>query len=51
LAEAHAAAEVRAAAAEAAVKAAEAVLRSEVQGALGGELISKSIADLKATLQ
>jgi F-type H+-transporting ATPase subunit b len=51
LAEAQAAAEVRASAAGAAVRAAEAVLRSEVHGALGGELIAKSIADLKAALQ
>jgi F-type H+-transporting ATPase subunit b len=51
LAEAQAAAEVRAAAAEAAVKAAEAVLRREAQGAFGAELIAKSIADLKSTLQ
>jgi F-type H+-transporting ATPase subunit b len=51
LAEAQAAAEVRAAAAEAAIKAAEAVLRGEAQGPFGAELIGKSIADLKATLQ
>lgn len=51
LAEAQAAAEVRAAAAEAAIKAAEAVLRGEAQGAFGAELITKSIAELKSTLQ
>ncbi len=51
LAEAQAAAEVRAAAAEAAIKAAEAVLRGEAQGAFGAELITKSITELKSTLQ
>jgi len=51
LAEAQAATEVRAAAADAAIKAAEAVLRAEAQGAFGAELITKGIADLKATLQ
>jgi F-type H+-transporting ATPase subunit b len=51
LAETQAAADVRAAAAEAAIKAAEAVLRNEAQGAFGAELITKGIADLKATLQ
>ncbi len=51
LAEAQAAADVRGAAAEAAIKAAEAVLRVEAQGAFGAELITKGIADLKTTLQ
>jgi len=51
VAETQAAAEVRAAAADAATKAAEIVLRGEAQGAFGAELITKSIADLKATLQ
>lgn len=51
LAEAQAAADVRAAAANAAVKAAETVLRGEAQGSFGTELISKSITDLKASLQ
>jgi F-type H+-transporting ATPase subunit b len=48
LAETQAEAEVRAAAADAAIKAAEAVLRSEAQGAFGAELITKGIADLRA---
>jgi F-type H+-transporting ATPase subunit b len=51
LAEAQAAADVRAAAADAAIKAAEVVLRGETQGPFGAELISKGIADLKTTLQ
>ena len=51
LAEAQAVADVRAAAAEAATKAAEIVLRGEVQGAFGAELISKGIADLKTVFQ
>ena len=51
LAEAQAAADVRAAATEAALKAAETVLRSEARGAFGAELIAKSIAELKSTLQ
>ena len=51
LAETQAAADVRAAAAEAAINAAEAVLRSEAQGAFGAELIARGIADLKSTLQ
>jgi F-type H+-transporting ATPase subunit b len=51
VAEAQAVAEVRAAAAEAATKAAEIVLRGEVQGAFGAELISKGIADLKTVFQ
>jgi F-type H+-transporting ATPase subunit b len=51
VAETQAVAEVRAAAAEAATKAAEIVLRGEAQGAFGAELISKSIADLKTVFQ
>jgi F-type H+-transporting ATPase subunit b len=51
LAEAQAAADVRAAAADAAIKAAETVLKTEVQGAFGAELIGKGIADLKTTFQ
>ena len=51
VAETQAVAEGRAAAAEAATKAAEIVLRGEAQGAFGAELISKSIADLKTILQ
>lgn len=49
-AEVQATAEVRAAAAEAAVRAAESVLRNEVKGPLGGELIGKGIADVKGRL-
>lgn len=48
LAEAQAESEVRAAAAEAAVKAAETILRGEAQGEFGSELIAKGIDDLKA---
>lgn len=51
MAEIQAVAEVRAAAAEAATKAAEIVLRGEAQGAFGAELISKGIADLKTMFQ
>jgi F-type H+-transporting ATPase subunit b len=51
VAETQAVAEVRAAAAEAATKAAEIVLRGEAQGAFGAELISKGIADLKTMFQ
>jgi F-type H+-transporting ATPase subunit b len=47
-AEAQAANDVRAAAADAAVKAAEIVLTSEARGAVGEQLITKGIADLKA---
>ncbi|WP_026607290.1 ATP F0F1 synthase subunit B [Methylocapsa acidiphila] len=46
-AEAQAMAEVRAAAADAASKVAETVLKAEAKGALGEELISKGISDLK----
>src|SRR5580704_4347072 len=49
VAETQAAAEVRAA--DAATKAAEIVLRGEVHGAFGAELISKGIADLKTMFQ
>ena len=51
MAETQAAAEVRAAAAEAATKAAEIVLRGEAQRAFGAELIAKGIADLKTVFQ
>jgi len=51
VAETQAAAAVRAAAAEAATKAAEIVLRGAAQGAFGADLISKGIADLKAMFQ
>jgi F-type H+-transporting ATPase subunit b len=51
VAETQAAAEVRGAAAEAATKAAEIVLRGEAQGAFGAELIGKGIADLKTMFQ
>lgn len=46
LAEAQATADVRAAAADAAVKAAETVLRAQVAGATGAELVDKGIADI-----
>ena len=46
LAEAQATAEVRAAAADAAVKAAETVIRSQVSGAAGQDLIQKGIGDI-----
>jgi F-type H+-transporting ATPase subunit b len=49
--ETQAATEVRAAAADAAIKAAEMVLRGETQGAFGAELISKGITDLKTMFQ
>ena len=51
LAETQAAADVRAAAADAAIKAAETVLRGETQGDFGSELIGKGIADLKTLFQ
>jgi F-type H+-transporting ATPase subunit b len=51
VAETQAATEVRAAAADAAIKAAETVLRGETQGAFGAELISKGITDLKTMFQ
>ncbi|MGH6852155.1 MAG: ATP F0F1 synthase subunit B [Methylocella sp.] len=51
VAETRAVEEVRAAAAEAAAKAAEIVLRGETQGAFGAELIAKGINDLKTIFQ
>jgi F-type H+-transporting ATPase subunit b len=47
-AEAQATSDVRAAAADAAVKAAEIVLTSQALGSVGDEMIAKGIADLKA---
>lgn len=47
LAETQATADVRAAAADAATKAAETVLKGEARGPFGQELIGKSIADLR----
>jgi F-type H+-transporting ATPase subunit b len=49
-AEAQATAEVRAAAADHAARAAEIVLRAEVKGAAGADLVSKEIGALKARL-
>jgi F-type H+-transporting ATPase subunit b len=49
-AEVQALADVRAAAADAATKAAEVVLRSEVKGDFGGDLVAKEIAGLKSVL-
>jgi F-type H+-transporting ATPase subunit b len=49
-AEVQALADVRAAAADAATKAAEIVLRNEVKGTFGGDLVTKEIADLKTLL-
>ncbi len=49
-AEAQAAADVRAAAADHAAKAAEIVLRGQMQGASGSDLVTKEIAGLKARL-
>ena len=49
-AEAQAAADVRGAAADHAARAAEIVLRTEAQGATGGELIAREIAGLKTRL-
>jgi F-type H+-transporting ATPase subunit b len=46
-AETHAMAEVRAAAADAATAAAEIVLRSEAKGALGDQLLTQGIGDVK----
>ena len=46
LAEAQATADVRAAAADAAVKAAEIVIRSQVSGSAGSDLVQKGIADI-----
>ena len=50
LAEAQATAEVRAAAADAAVRAVETVLRNDVKGPLGEELIGKGISEVKGRL-
>ena len=50
LAEAQAAADVRAAAADQAARAAEIVLRTETQGQTGADLVAKEIAGLKARL-
>jgi len=49
-AEAQAAADVRAAAADRAAKAAEIVLRDQMQGAGGAELVNREIASLKSRL-
>lgn len=49
-AEAQAAADVRAAAADRATKAAEAVLTEQMQGAAGGDLLAREIADIKSRL-
>jgi F-type H+-transporting ATPase subunit b len=49
-AEIQALADVRAAAADAATKAAEIVLRNEVKGAFGSDLVAKEIAGLKSAL-
>ena len=46
LAEAQATADVRAAAADAAVKAAETVIRSQISGKAGSDLVQKGIADI-----
>ncbi|HEY8564159.1 MAG TPA: ATP F0F1 synthase subunit B [Beijerinckiaceae bacterium] len=50
-AEAQAAAEVRAAAVEAAVKASEQVLRGQVSGAAGEELLSRSLGEIRSRMQ
>ncbi len=47
-AEAQATSDVRAAAADAAVKAAEIVLTSQVRGSMGEQMVAKGIVDLKA---
>jgi F-type H+-transporting ATPase subunit b len=49
-AEAQAAADVRAAAADRAAKAAEAVLRDQMQGQGGADLVAREIADIKTRL-
>jgi F-type H+-transporting ATPase subunit b len=49
-AEAQAAADVRAAAADRAAKAAEAVLRDQMQGKGGADLVAREIADIKTRL-
>ncbi len=50
-AEAQAAAEVRAAAVDAAIRASEQVLRAQMQGGAGEELVARSIADVRTKLQ
>ena len=50
LAEAQAAADVRAAAADHSTRAAEIVLRGETQGATGEELVTREISALKSRL-
>jgi F-type H+-transporting ATPase subunit b len=50
MAEAQAAADVKAAAADAATRAAEAILRQQVTGASAGDLLSKSVAEMKTRL-
>ena len=50
MAEAQATSDVRAAAADAAVKAAETVLKGETAGAAGATLVDKGIADIKSLL-
>ena len=50
LAETQATADVRAAAADAAVKAAETVIRSQVSGGAGAGFVAQGIADVKAKL-
>ena len=50
LAESQAAADVRAAAADHAAKAAEIVLRNQMQGSGGADLVSREIAELKSRL-
>ncbi len=50
LAEAQAAADVRAAAADRATRAAEVVLRDQMQGASGADLVSREISGLKSRL-
>jgi F-type H+-transporting ATPase subunit b len=50
LAEAQAAAAVRAAAADRAAQAAESILRDQMQGAAGADLMSREIADLRGRL-
>lgn len=50
-AETQAAAEVRAAAADAAIKASERILRDELSGQAAADLISKSLGDIRTKLQ
>ena len=49
-AEAQATQQVRAAAAETAVKVSERILREQVQGPMGGELLAKSLAEVRGQL-